>query len=310
MARDRSALPHQREHLFLHYTGMETDIIFNRGIDLPGFASYPLLRTETGRMLLREYSKTLIELARGRGLGIMLDSVTWVANRDRGAALGYDAAQLRELNRAAIAFIRDIREEHEDVPIVLSAQMGPRGDGYVTGQRMSVDEAETYHAEQMEVLAQTDADLVSAFTIAYPEEAAGIVRAGQRVGMPVAVAFTVETDGLLPGGMPLKDAIAAVDDASDGSSAYFLVNCAHPDHFNHVLDDGAWISRVRGVVVNASRCSHAELDRSTELDDGDPEELGALVGGLRDRFPHFNIFGGCCGTDMRHLRSMANNLMP
>lgn len=125
--------------------------------------------------------------------------------------------------------------------------------------------------------------------------------------MPVSIAFTVETDGCLPTGLPLRNAIEVVDEATDGGAAYFLINCAHPDHFSEVLVDEPWIGRLRGVVVNASRCSHAELDAAEELDDGDPAELGALVGSLRKKFPHFTILGGCCGTDMRHIENIARN---
>ncbi len=302
IAKYRSALPQLEGGIFLSYCGMETDLIFNRGVDLPGFASYPLLETEEGRETLRGYYVQLIDMARQKGVGVLLESVTWVANRDRGAAIGYSPETLKEFNIAAIDLIGLVREEEGDLPTLLSAQMGPRGDGYAPTERMTTDEAEIYHAEQMETISQTEADLASAFTLCYPEEAIGIVRAGERFDMPIAIGFTVETDGRLPTGMPLKEAIETVDDATDSGAAYFLINCAHPDHFSGVLTDERWMQRLRGVVANASRCSHAELDESEELDDGDPEELGKLVGSLRKKFPHFTVVGGCCGTDMRHLR--------
>ena len=295
-------------HAFLQYTGMETDLIFNRGMELPGFASYPLLETEAGRQTLREYSLALVEVAKQFNMGVMLDSVTWVANRDRGEQLGYTPRQLAELNRAAIDLVDGIRKQAKNTPVVLSAQMGPRGDGYAPSEQMSAEEAERYHLEQMEVLCKTPAEMVNAFTLCYPEEAIGIVRAGNNFDMPVAVAFTVETDGRLPTGLSLKDAIERVDEATDRGAVYFMVNCAHPDHFSAVLQDEPWIRRVLGMVVNASRCSHAELDNAQELDDGDPVELGDLVGEMYQRFPHFRIFGGCCGTDMRHMKNIAKNI--
>jgi len=308
MAKYRIALPQLREGIFVSYTGMETDLIFNRGIDLPGFASYPLLETKEGRETVRGYYAQLIDMARQKGVGVFLESVTWVANRDRGATIGYSPETLKESNIAAIDLIARVREEEGDLPTILSAQMGPRGDGYAPTERMTVDEAETYHGEQMETISQTEADLVSACTLCYPEEAIGIVRAGERFKMPVVIAFTVETDGRLPTDMPLREAIETVDDATDGGAAYFMINCAHPDHFSGVLADGQWMQRLRGVVTNASRCSHAELDESEELDDGDPEELGELVGALCKKFPHFTVVGGCCGTDMRHLRRIVEQV--
>jgi homocysteine S-methyltransferase len=308
MAKYRTALPILRECIFVSYTGIETDLIFNRGIDLPGFASYPLLETEEGRKMLHGYYAQLIDMARQKGVGVILESLTWVANRDRGAAIGHNPASLKKFNIAAIDLIARVREEKGDLPTLLSAQIGPRDDGYAPTDRMTADEAETYHSEQMETISKTEADLVSAFTLCYPEEAVGIVRAGERFEIPVVIAFTVETDGRLPTGMPLKEAIESVDDATDGCTEYFLINCAHPDHFSGVLADERWIHRLRGVVANASRCSHAELDESEELDDGDPEELGELVGAICKKFPHFTIVGGCCGTDMRHLRRIVEQV--
>jgi homocysteine S-methyltransferase len=258
--------------------------------------------------MLHGYYAQLIDMARQKGVGVLLESLTWIANRDRGAAIGHNPTSLKKFNIAAIDLIARVREEKGDLPTLLSAQMGPRDDGYAPTERMTADEAETYHSEQMVTISKTETDLVSAFTLCYPEEAIGIIRAGERFEIPVVIAFTVETDGRLPIGMPLKEAIESVDDATDGIAAYFLINCAHPDHFSGVLADERWIQRLRGVVANASRCSHAELDESEELDAGDPEELGELVGAICKKFPHFTIVGGCCGTDMRHLQRIVEQV--
>jgi S-methylmethionine-dependent homocysteine/selenocysteine methylase len=307
MAKYRSALPQLEGGIFLSYCGIETDLIFNRGIDLPGFASYPLLETEEGRETLRGYCAQLIGMARQHGVGVLLESTTWVANRDRGAAIGYSPETLKEFNITAIDLIARVREKEGDLPTLLSAQMGPRGDGYAPTERMTADEAETYHAEQMETISQTEADLVSAFTLCYPEEAIGIVRAARYAEMPIVVGFTVETDAKLPSGHSIADAIKAVDAATDYATAYYVINCAHPDHFSNALTDAPWMDRILGVIANASRCSHAELDESEVLDDGDPVELGILIGNLRRRFPHLTVVGGCCGTDMRHMESIAES---
>ena len=308
MAKYRTALPTLGESIFVSYTGIETDLIFSRGIDLPGFASYPLLDTKEGREMLHGYYAQLIDMARQKGVGVLLESLTWVANRDRGAAIGYSPESLKMFNIAAIDLIARVRKKRGDLPTLLSAQVGPRDDAYAPKEQMAADEAETYHSEQIETISRTEADLVSAFTLCYPEEAIGIVQAGERFEIPVVIAFTVETDGRLPTGMPLKEAIESVDDATDVGAAYFLINCAHPDHFSGVLADERWMQRLRGVVANASRCSHAELDGSEKLDEGDPEELGELVGALRKKFPHFTVVGGCCGTDMRHLRRIVEQV--
>ena len=281
---------------------MDTDLIYNRGIDLPGFASYPLLSNPGHKNILREYYSNLVDLAREQSVGVILDSITWAANRDRGAELGYTTADLKKFNIDAIELIANVRSEEDDLPTVLCGQVGPRGDGYVPSDLMTTQEAEDYHSAQIEVYSNTEADLASASTICYAEEAAGVVRAAQRLDMPVTISFTVETDGRLPTGMPVREAIEQVDAESGESALYFLINCAHPDHFTSIFDDEPWMQRLRGVVANASRCSHAELEVAKELDDGDPQELGIQVGGLRKRFPHFNILGGCCGSDLRHMK--------
>jgi len=293
---------------FLCYTGIETDLIFNQGIDLPGFATFPLLETEEGRSLLQKSYLAQVDLAREFGCGVMFESVTWVANKDRAAKLGYGPHQLEQINIDAIEFIRELSDNIGHVPIILSAQVGPRGDGYRPDHHMDDEETQTYHSEQMAHLAKAKPDIVSAFTLTYPEEAIGIVRAAQSHKLPVAISFTVETDGLLPTGMPLGEAIDAVDAATDNYAEYFLINCAHPEHFLPNLSDGPWIERLAGTVVNASRCSHAELDDATELDDGDPQELGAYLGLIKKTYPHMKIFGGCCGTDMRHMREIAKSV--
>lgn len=302
MAKYRDNLPQLGSDIFVCYTGMDTDLIYNRGIDLPGFASYPLLSNPGHKNILREYYSNLIDLAREQSVGVILDSITWAANRDRGAKLGYTTADLKKFNIDAINLIANVRNEEDDLPTVLCGQVGPRGDGYVISDLMTTHEAEDYHSEQIEVYSNTEADLVSASTICYAEEAAGVVRAAQRFDMPVAISFTVETDGRLPTGMPVREAIEQVDAESSESALYFLINCAHPDHFTSIFDDEPWMQRLRGVVANASRCSHAELEVAKELDDGDPKELGIQVGGLRKRYSHFNILGGCCGSDLRHMK--------
>lgn len=305
MALHRDPFPPTGADLFLAYVGMETDLIFTHGMDLPGFASYPLLETEDGRARLQGYMLDLIDLGRRTGAGVILESPTWVANRDRGAAIGYTPVALAKLNKEAIALMAELRAEHGDLPTVISANIGPRDDAYAPADQMSADEAERYHAEQIAVLAETDVDVISGYTLAYPAEATGIVRAARAHDLPVVISFTVETDGRLPTGARLQDAIAEVDAATDGYTTYFMINCAHPDHFNSVLNVGDWMARVQGIVANASRCSHAELDEAEELDDGNPSELGQQLADLRSRFPHLRVLGGCCGTDMRHMTEIA-----
>ena len=295
------------DRVFLTDGGLETTLIFHGGIDLPQFASYPLLRDEQGRAALRDYFARYLELARERGAGFVLDTATWRSNPDWGALLGDDAEALDRVNREAVAFAEELRDEYQDVPVLVNGVLGPRGDGYVVGETMSAEEAERYHSAQVGSFAAAGADMVSAITMTYAEEAIGIARAAAAAGLPAAISFTVETDGRLPSGQELGEAIEQTDRETGGSVAYYMVNCAHPTHFEDVLDgDGEWRERIAGLRANASTMSHEELDAAEELDDGDPAELGAGYAALRSRLRNVNVLGGCCGTDERHIAAVAS----
>ena len=308
----QDSLP-QLDRLFLTDAGLETDLIFNHGVDLPCFASIALLRNESGREVLRDYFRQYLSLAAGHRLGLVLESASWRASPDWAAPLGLTGEELDALNLASIELLKDLREEFASsgIPIVVSACMGPRGDGYDPGQIMSLAEAEQYHSHQAHVLASAGPDMLSAFTINNLNEAIGVTRAAARTGLPFALSFTVETDGRLPTGDALGAAIEAVDAATDSYPAYYMINCAHPTHFDGVLEEGAaWVTRIQGIRANASRCSHAELDAMTELDAGDPQDLAVHYRNLRTRLPQLNVLGGCCGTDHRHVEAIAKECLP
>jgi S-methylmethionine-dependent homocysteine/selenocysteine methylase len=286
--------------------GLETTLIFHEGVELPEFAAFPLLDRPDGRATLTRYFEPYFGIARAHGARFQLDTPTWRANRDWGGRLGYDVAALDRVNRDAVAFARELAAGNPDVEVRVSGLVGPRGDGYVVGERMRPDEAQAYHAEQIGSLAAAGADVVSALTLTYADEAVGIVRAATDAGMPAIVSFTVETDGRLPDHSALGEAVEAVDSATAGVAEAFMINCAHPAHFESVLQGGAWIDRVRGLRANASRMSHAELDAAEELDAGDPAELAAGYVALRERLPALTILGGCCGTDARHVAAIVS----
>jgi S-methylmethionine-dependent homocysteine/selenocysteine methylase len=276
--------------------GMETTLIFKQGLELPYFAAFVLLDDPEGLEALRAYYRTYIEIAQNRGVGIVLDTPTWRANADWGEKLGYGPDALADANRRAVALLEDLRTPEVQV----SGCIGPRGDGYQGDARMSAGEAERYHTAQVETFSGTTVDQVSALTLTYADEATGIARSAAAREVPVVISFTVETDGRLPSGQPLGEAIEQVDAETGGAAEYFMVNCAHPTHFAEVLE-GDWLERLRGVRANASQKSHAELDEAEELDEGDPAELAERYRELRDRLPKLSVVGGCCGTDHRHV---------
>ena len=313
MTRFRQALPQLAGGFFLTDGGLETTLIFHEGLELPDFAAFHLLSTPEGTATLQRYFRTYAELARRFDAGLILDSVTWRASADWGRKLGYTSASLAAANRAAIGLLEEVRDEfgNERTPVVICGCVGPRGDGYVPDRAMSDEEAAAYHREQIEIFAGSAADMVCAMTMNYAEEAIGIARAAQRAAMPVAVSFTVETDGKLPTGQDLRSAIEQVDAATAGYPDYYMVNCAHPTHFEPVLSAGApWVERIRGLRANASRMSHAELNDSPNLDVGDAAELGRDYVRLKGRLRQLNVMGGCCGTDHRHIEQIASACRP
>jgi homocysteine S-methyltransferase len=297
-------LPQLGDDLFVTDGGMETWLVYARGFDLPQFASFPLLDDPKGVAALRAYFEPYVELARANRVGLVLDAPTWRASSRWGALLGYTPEQLADSNRRAVALLEDIRQDAHGVRIVIGGCVGPSDDAYSPSEQTSSDEAYRYHLPQIETFGETAADFVNALTLTYSAEAIGIARASAGVGLPVAISFTVETDGRLPGGESLAEAIERVDAATGGTVAYFMINCAHPTHFAHLLGDGAWRARVRGVRANASKKSHAELDKADELDPGDPQELAGHYPRLRERLPNLRVAGGCCGTDDRHIAAI------
>ncbi|MFC5178744.1 homocysteine S-methyltransferase family protein [Nocardioides taihuensis] len=282
--------------------GLETDLIFHRGVDLPEFAAFPLVDHADGRHLLTGYYDDYAAIARDAGAGLLLETPTWRANPDWGAALGYDAADLDRFNQAAVELLLVFREQHPDLTVLVSGNIGPRGDGYVAGEKADPDEAADYHAAQVRSLTRAGVDAVHALTLTGPEEAVGVVRAARDAGIPVGISFTVETDGRLPDGTPLADAIGQVDAAAPPD--WFGVNCAHPTHVTPGLDGGAWQSRISTVRPNASTMTHEELDAMEVLDEGDLGHLASSLGELRADLPALTTIGGCCGTDARHVRAL------
>lgn len=296
---------------YLTDAGLETCMVFNDGLDLPCFASFVLLDDPRGLDCLKTYYRGFLELAAEQGTGFVLDTPSWRANPDWGDALGYDRAALAAANRNAVALVDELRSESGIVEqVVLNLVVGTRGDGYRPDAKMTAAEARDYHAWQIGHAAEAGAEMASAVTMNYVEEAQGIAAAAAEIGIPCVISFTVETDGLLPTGMSLGEAVRRVDQSSQGGVAYYMVNCAHPSHFAAVLDENGLAERIGGIRANASRMSHAELDEAAELDDGDPNELAGDYRDLLGSLPHVCVIGGCCGTDHRHIAAIARECLP
>lgn len=307
MPRYRKSLPQLSSDIFLADAGLETDLIFNHGIEIREFAAHTLLPMPQGRAAMSRYFEGFLSLANQQSTGFILDTVTWKAHRHWAEKLGATDDELKAANEDSVRFIAELRDRFSGnaKPIVLNAVIGPRGDAYRPETVISMDSAEQYFAQQLGWLAATEVDMVSALTFNQAGEAAGLAKAAGKAGLPAVISFTVETNGALPNGQSLADAITEVDAATGRYPAYYMVNCAHPDHFGGALLDAPWARRIRGIRANASRRSHAELDAAPELDAGNPHELGQQYRALADRMPWLNVFGGCCGSDLRHVTEIA-----
>jgi homocysteine S-methyltransferase len=310
MPRCRNALPQLSDDIFLSDAGVETDLIFNHGIEIREFAAHTLLPLPQGRAALSRCFEDFLSLANQQNTGFILDTVTWKAHRHWAEKLGATDDELKAANEDSVRFIAELRTRFSGnaEPIVLNAVIGPRGDAYRPEAVVSMDSAEQYYAQQLGWLAATEIDMVTALTFNQAGEGAGLAKAAKKVGLPAAISFTLETNGALPNGQSLADAIAEVDAATGQYPAYHMVNCAHPDHFGGALLDAPWARRIRGIRANASRRSHAELDAAPELDAGNPHELARQYRELANRMPWLNVFGGCCGSDLRHITEIARAL--
>ncbi len=289
--------------------GLETTLVFLDGLDLPDFASFPLLDDEEATTYVDRYFLPYLDLAERQETGFVLDTATWRANADWGLRLGYDAGELADANRRAVDHAARLAATHPAVTSVVNGVVGPRGDGYVVEEVMSADQAASYHTLQALAFAAAGAQMMTAVTMTYADEAVGIVEAARHADLPVVVSFTLETDGRLPSGQELGDAVREVDERTEAAPAYFMVNCAHPTHFTSVLEtDEPWVGRVQGIRANSSTMSHAELDAAEELDRGDVGGLAGHYAELRRTLPGLRVVGGCCGTDIEHVTAIAEEL--
>jgi homocysteine S-methyltransferase len=313
MTSSRFAFPPSSDAIFLTDGGLETTLVFLEGVDLPCFAAFPLLRSPEGQARLERYFEPYIRTAVEHDVGFILDTPTWRANTDWGAKLDVSADDLATVNQDAVRWASGLRDRLSDTRerILINGVIGPRGDGYRPDAQMSAEEAQAYHAPQVEAFREAGADMVSAVTMNYAEEAIGIARAAEALGVPVVISFTVETDGRLATGETLQSAIERTDRETGHGPAYYMINCAHPSHFDGILSEsGGWTRRIRGLRANASAKSHAELDESTELDPGDPGDLARRYRGLRQRMTQLSVLGGCCGTDHRHIAAICEACVP
>jgi S-methylmethionine-dependent homocysteine/selenocysteine methylase len=303
--------PLQREgQLFLTDGGIETEIMYKWGFELPHFAMYPLLDNPDAMSAVRAMYRRYLDVVAKHRLSALMGGLDYRASPDWGALLGYSPEALAEANLRSIAFLRELADEYaDDIPqILIAGYVGPRGDAYQTNRTITAAEAEDYHAVQLATLKAADVDLAWALTFNNIPEAIGVARAAARIGVPLAISFTLDTTSRLSSGPSLARAVETVETETDGAPAFYSLNCSHPVEFEPALTPGGWTERVRGFRPNASRMDKIALCKLGHLEEGDPVELGRLMGTLARRYPHMDVWGGCCGTGDVHLDQIARNV--
>ncbi|WP_135501055.1 homocysteine S-methyltransferase family protein [Roseovarius aestuariivivens] len=296
-------LPQSQGRLMTCGGGFETWLQYVDGFELRHFCAFELIDDPRGRACLADYHRKLVEAAVANGVGVINEGLHYRASRDWGTLIGYSREALEEINIRGIEFYKDFAREYksEATPMLVGGVIGPRGDAYNVGRTPDEAEAEDYHAEQILTFKKAGADLVTAATFSSVAEATGLTRAAKAAGMPVVISFFVAKGGKLKGGETLEEAIAQVDAATDSAPAYYMINCTHPTEFMPGLDDGGWVRRLGGFMPNAVAMDTLDLCKLGHLEDGDPAELGGQMADLARRYPHINVWGGCCGTDGRHI---------
>lgn len=299
----RDKLPQLNGHDVATQGGMETWLQYVDGFELQHFCFFDLLNNSKAVTALRDYHRKIIEAVIPHGFGILAEGLHYRASRDWGELLGYSREGLVEINFRGVEFYKELADEYEsgDNPMPIGGVIGPRGDAYEIGKTPDAAEAEEYHSEQIQTLTDAGVDMITAATLSFVDEAIGIARAAKSAQIPIVLSFFTNSDGNLESGPTVREAIEAVDAATDSAPAYYMINCSHPLEFEPALEEAEWTRRLGGFMPNAVASEKLSLCTLGHLEDGDPEELGHQMGSLARRFPHMTVWGGCCGTDSRHL---------
>ncbi len=306
------SFPLQKEgRFYLSEGGTETELMYKYGFELPHFAMFPLLNNPDAVLKMKEMLRSYLDVAAKHKICALMGGLDYRASPDWGKLLGYSPDGLAEANLQSIEFLREIAKEYaSEIPdILFQGLIGPRGDAYEKNESITENEAEDYHSVQLETLKKADVDLALAITFNNIPESIGVARAAAKIGVSLGISLTLDSSSKLNSGPSLAEAIIAIDEETNQSPEFYLINCSHPLEYEPAIEPGNWISRVRGVRPNASKMEKIELCQIGHLEEGDPEELGKLCGDLARRYPHMDIWGGCCGTWNSHLDEIAKNVI-
>lgn len=311
MVNNKSFPCSQEGRFYLSEGGTETEFMYKHGFELPHFAIFPLLDNPDAVSKLREMFRSYLDVAAKHEVCALMGGLDYRASPDWGELLGYSPAGLADANMQSIEFLREIAGEYSSqIPeTLIQGLIGPRGDAYERNETITENEAEDYHAVQLETLKEADVDLALAITFNNIPESVGVARAAAKIGIPLGISLSLDSSSKLNSGQSLSEAITMIDKATDQSPEFYSINCSHPLEFEPAIEPGDWVNRIRGVRPNASKMDKMALCQLGHLEEGDPVELGVLCGDLARRYPHMDIWGGCCGTWDKHLNEIARNVV-
>ncbi len=300
----------QAGRYFITEGGIETEIMYKWGFEMPHFAMFPLLDNPQAAAAIKGMYRRYLDVVAKYKQSALIGGFDYRASPDWGNLLGYSASALRDANLQSIQFLRDVAEEYKsDIDQALfSGCVGPRGDAYQTKNTMDRYQAAEYHAIQLETLKLANVDLAWALTFGDPEEAIGVCMAAESLDIPLAVSFSLDSSHHLNTGGSFSKAVEYVDEQTNNFPEFYSLNCSHPDEFNPAIKQGKWINRVRCFRPNATKMDKISLCKLGHLEEGDPVELGYQMSDLHSRFPHIDIWGGCCGTCDTHLEQIVSHL--
>jgi homocysteine S-methyltransferase len=273
----------------------------------PYLAHAALIYEPKAAALLEQVRREYLDVGQSHGLAMFALTDTWRANQERIDHSQFKGARVNQDNARFLARLRDSYGPHAQ-PIFVGGNIGPCGDAYKPAEALAPREAERFHTPQLEALVEGGVDFLYASTLPAFSEARGIAAAMAKTGRPYWLSFVIRRDGTLLDGTLLEHAIETLDAVPSPPQGY-AVNCVHPSVFHAGLRavakrSPAAVKRIQSFQANASEKSPEELDGLEELDAAEPETLADLMVQCHEQFGTL-FMGGCCGTDTRHIQSLA-----
>lgn len=277
----------------------------------PWLVNSAFIYDDANRAALETICRQYLDIGREFDVPLLISTPTWRANRER---IDADGRTGFDVNGDNGRFLDDLRKSYGKYAekVIICGLMSCRGDAYNPAEALSADKAHEFHAWQAEKLAAAGVDFLLAATLPALSEATGLAMALAATGQPYIISFVARPEGTLLDGTPLKEAIAAIDAAAAPPPLAYMINCTHASFARAALLHGSNSSplvrqRVIGLLANTAALSPEDLNDSSSLVEEEPEFFGRSVAGLH-RELGLKILGGCCGTDDRHIRSLAARL--